>query len=436
MIKLIKVDDKNKAVITFEIKLDDTEWKEYQKKALQNEAKRIKVEGFRPGKAPLDVVKKQVHPEQLLFKACDRAVHTMVDELSKLPEFQKVDREVHPTPDLEVVEMTDEILKVAIKYFSIPKVSLPNYKKLDVKLEKVSITDKEIQDQIDQTLAREKMVSPKNGPIAKGDIAVFDFTGYKDDKKFDGGEALKYELEIGSNNFIPGFEDQMVGLKVGDQKDLKLSFPKSYHVADLAGQPVIFKVKINEVKKIEKPKFDDTFVKSLKINDVNTTAEFKDYIKKSINSFKQKDVSDKNIVAINKAIAKASKLEFEIPDVVLNDEIKNVSQRFTSTLESMKMKRSDYLKYIGLSEDEIQKQLATQARENVIVYSALDYINEIEKISLTDAEINEKFIELSKVYNTSVDKIKNVLGSEAAKDAFIHEKIMQKVIDWNLKKAK
>lgn len=437
MIKLIKMDDKNKNFVSFDIELEKQKWNEIQNKVLNDYAKNVKVEGFRKGKVPLSVAKKHVDPQHVLINSVDVAAKFILSKIDDLKEFKENKREVYAQPEADIIKLDENNLIIQFKYFENPVATIDNYKKLDVELISANVSDKEIDAEITNLLEQQKMISPKkDGIIKKGDLAVFDFTGYLNDKKFDGGEAKNYELEIGSNQFIPGFEDQMLGLKVGDEKDLNVSFPKDYHAKDLAGKPVIFKVKINEIKTISKPKLDDTFVKTLKFDNVSTVTELKKFIKERILDFKNREVDEKNLIAINMALAKEAKLSDEIPNVILNDEKSNIRHQFNQRLSQMKIKESDYLKYVNKTADELEKELNEQAKNNIIVYAALEYISKKEKVDITDEDLKQRYNELSKIYNISSKEVEEKLNKETLKDALFHEKLLKIIIDLNIKNKK
>lgn len=430
--KILKIDNK-KEKIEILTSLDSGKWKTLQDKEMKNAIKNIKVDGYRVGKVPPAIASKQVDIERVQFYAAQNAINEIGRLIDNDSEVKKLDKEVYPNPSVEITKMDADTLETKFIYFVMPEVTVGDYKKMDIKLEKSEVTDEEVENELNGLISKEKMFSNKeNGIIANTDKVVFDFKGMIDDVAFPGGTAEKYELEIGSGQFIPGFEDKMIGLKLNEEKDLNLSFPKEYHAKDLAGKDVVFKVKIHEIKQVSVPKVDDKFVKALKFNDINTVAELKIFIKDNILKFKEQKNKENNIVEINKGIVACSKIS-EIPKMMLDDEANKVSRELDKKLSQMKIKRADYLKMVGKTEADLNKEITEQGKSNIIVYSALDFISKKEKISITDKEIEEKIASIAQSYNKPVEEVKAQLNPEMLKEIFLHEKVIDCIIKYNTK---
>lgn len=423
--------------IVCSIELEKSEWADIIKKEKTKAAKNITIPGFRKGKVPESEAIKHVKVETILMDAANKAINNSIKELENNEKLKKIDVEVYPTPTVEIGKKFDENeFSFNVVYWELPKITIDKYKELKVSLETKKVTDEDVQKEIDAILAREKMLSKKeNGVIAKGDQATFDFTGSVDGKEFPGGKAEKYELEIGSNQFIPGFEEQMVGMKIGEEKDITVTFPKDYHAKELKGKEAVFKIKIHEVNTISKPKLDENIIKSLNLpdKDVKTPEQFKKFLKENMEKFFEQQAYEKNIPAINKAIFDQAKYE-NIPQIMIDDEKKEIEHQFKIKLEQMGVKVDDFLKMTGKSKQDIDKELDMQAKQNVVVYGALDYIIKKENLKLDDKTLQERYESLAKGYNKKVDEIKSLINEETLKESLLHESALLKLIEWNSKK--
>ena len=224
-------------------------------------------------------------------------------------------------------------------------------------------------------------------------------------------------------------------MKVGEERDLNLTFPKDYHVKDLANKPVVFKVKVKEISEVITPKVDDEFAKNLKFKGVNNLKDLRGYISNAILSFKLQQSNQRNIVLVNQAIYKNAKYD-EIPSVMIDDEMKRINEQFQNQLKQMNMKEDMYLNMIRKTKQDILKEMQEQAKSNVVVYGALDYIAQKEKIKVDESKIDDRYKLLSQTYKQSVDEIKKVLDHDAIKDVLMYEQALLDVINWNSKPAK
>lgn len=430
--KIIKTEVKDKKVIV-EVSADPKIWKQFQEKEMLNAAKNLKLDGFRKGKIPLAEAKKHIPAESVIINASRPMIDQIYGELNDSSEFDKITNEVYSTPSVEYKSVTTDELILLFIFFEFPKVKLGDYKKLKIEIIKPEVSDKEIDAEINSLLSKEKMFSTKDKSksIELNDMVTFDFKGFIDNKEFPGGSAENYELEIGSKSFIPGFEEKMIGLKINEEKDLELSFPKDYQARDFAGKNVIFKVKIHTIKTSTTPKLDDAFVKTLKFDGVKNAIDLKNYIKTRIFDFKHQDANEKNIVAVNKAIVEICKID-SIPEIMLEDEKTKIKNQLNQRLSQMKMKLEDYAKMTNKTMKEFDDEIALQAHNNIIVYSAIDQIAEIEKIKVSTKELDTKYEELSKMYKMTPAEIKKSLNSELLTELLLNELTIQKIISYNV----
>ncbi len=430
-----------KEKIVCSIELDSKEWAETIKKEKEKAAKKVKVPGFRPGKAPLAEAVKHVNIQAILLDAANKAIEDTVKKLDNNAELKKIDKEVFPTPSVEIGDKFDEKeFAFNVVYYVVPNITIDNYKKLGVELKQEKVTDEMVNNEIDSILAKEKMLTKKaDGTIAKGDSATFDFCGKVDGVAFPGGTAEKFELEIGSGQFIPGFEDQMIGMKVGEEKDLKVKFPKDYHADELAGKDAIFTVKVHEVNSVKKAELNEEIIKGLNLPDkeIKTPAQFKKFLKENMEKYFEQRAYETNLPMINKAIYDNSKVDgkaikdAKIPEIMINEEKKEISRQFGIKLEQMGVKFEDFLKMVGKTKEDINKELENQAKQNVVVYGALDYIIEKEKISVSEKTINERYEAIAKGYGKKVEEVKKLIDPEVLKESLVHEDALLKIMEWN-----
>ncbi len=425
--KVIKSEIKDKQLM-MTVAVDQKDWKAAIDKEVNKASKNVKVNGFRPGKAPKAEVLKHLNMPEILMHAATIVANGTLKDVLDSKEYEDAKINSYPTPALDITKISETELELVYTFYEFPEATVGDYTKMKVDIITPTVTDKEVDEEINRLLSREKMFSKKDGAIAKGDVAIFDFEGYIDGEQFPGGTAEKYELEIGSETFIPGFEDQMIGLKAGH-----LSFPKDYHARDFAGKEVIFKVKVHEVKSVTMPKLDDAFVKSLKIGEIKDVKGLKDYIKTNIFRFKTQDANEKNVMAINKALVGITKMT-EIPQIIIDDEARKIRTQLNQRLSQMNIKLEDYAKMTGKTMDDFNKEILEQAKNNIIVYGALDKISEKEKVEVTDKELNAKYEELATIYRAPVEEIKKSLDKDLLSELLLNELTIQKIISYYLKK--
>ena len=270
---MTKKSNKNEVVV----KIEGKEWKDALDKAFQERVKKVNVDGFRKGKVPRDIYEKKFGKESLYFPASDFVVESAY---KKALEQSKLVPVVQPSVDIKSVD--DSGIEFAFKIIVKPEVKIKKYKGLKVTPEKVKVTKEEIAHEMGHILERYTETRSKEGKVAKGDIAVIDFEGFKDGKPFAGGKAENYELEIGSNTFIPGFEDKVTGMSLNEEKDIELTFPKDYHSEDLKGAKATFKVKLNAIKEIVIPEINEDFFADLGMDDIKTEEELRKQVEETI----------------------------------------------------------------------------------------------------------------------------------------------------------
>ena len=392
-----------KNVHEIEIKLDK-EWQSALDATFKKKNKETKIDGFRKGAAPKDVYLKHFGIESLYMDAVDACITVAY---KKVLDEKKLVPVVEPKVDVTGISDSNVIFKFTI--ITKPDVTLGEYKNLKVKKEKVSVSDEEIKHEIEHL--REHLadvVVKEDGVIAEGDTAVIDFTGIVDGKEFDGGKGENYPLEIGSHSFIPGFEEGLIGLKAGEEKDLNLKFPENY-VEDLKGKDVTFKVKVNEVKMRVLPDVNEDFFKDLGYDDVKTEAELKEKIKEEIKHQKEHHAEDEFIDKCLEAAAKNMKVD--INEEIIEDEVHRMIDEYTRQLQMQGMNINDYYKMTGSSEADLRKLMEPEATKRVKYRYLIEGIADAEKLTFTKEEIDARAEELAKQFGITTDELIKAYGS-------------------------
>ncbi len=408
-----------KNIHEIEIKVDEKTWTKALDESFKKAQKNVKVNGFRKGKVPRNIFEKNFGIESLYEEAINIV---LPDSYSKAIEKDNLIPIIMPKIDIK--EVNEKGVTILFTITTKPEVKIKKYTQLGVKKEKVSVTKKEIDDQINSLLEKYADIVIKDGKIENGDIAVIDYEGFKDDVAFDGGKAENYPLEIGSNTFIPGFEEQLIGLKAGDEKDINVTFPNDYHAEDLKGAKVVFKVKVHEVKTKELPSMNEEFFKDLGYDDITTEEQLRDLIKVDLEAKKEYEIENKYV---DDLLAKAEEnTQVELPEELIEEEIHRMMHQYEDNLKMQGITLEMFYKFTNSNEDALKYQMREEATKRVKYRFMLEEIATIEKVEVTDKEADKEAEDLSKKYNmTKEELIKEFGGIEAIK----YELQMQKVID-------
>ncbi|MBP3799936.1 MAG: trigger factor, partial [Bacilli bacterium] len=295
------------------IKIEGSEWTKALDNAFTKEQKKVSVDGFRKGKVPRNIYEKKYGKESLFMPAAEevlqKAYEKAMTESDLIPVVQ---------PSVDIKDITENGVEFLFKIITKPEVKVKKYKGLNVKPEEVKVTKEEIEHRIGHLLEEYTELVTKEGKVVNGDVAVIDFEGFKDGVAFDGGKGENYSLEIGSNTFIPGFEDQIIGMKTGDEKEISVSFPEDYGVEDLKGQPVIFKVKVNEIKEKVTRELDKEFFEDLAMEGVDSKETLEKQIESEIKAQKEMENENKYIDTLLEEVAK--NVEVDIPQEMVDEE--------------------------------------------------------------------------------------------------------------------
>ena len=390
------------AIVELTVAFDSEEWKATQEKALDKLAKNVKIDGFRPGKAPAAMVRARVSKASVLEEATDMILQTKFVEILTEANVEPVAQ-----PALSVQKVDADELEVQILVPVKPQVELGEYKGLEVKKGRVTVTKKEIEEQLAnyQTQFAELTVK-EGGKVAKGDTAVIDFEGFVDGVAFEGGKGENYPLEIGSGSFIPGFEDQVIGMTVDKEQDIVVTFPEDYGAADLAGKEATFKVTVHEIKEKHLPEIDDELAKDVNIDGVETLDQLKDHIKANIKTRKESENENKFMDDLYKAIVASSKVEDS--DALLEQEQGLMLQEVEQNLQRQGLNFEVYQQFTGKSKDDIKEDIKPQAEERVKLNAILAAIIEEEKLAVSDEELETESKTIAEYYQKELDEVKKI----------------------------
>ena len=378
-----------------------------QKAYLKNKSK-ISVPGFRPGKAPRKIIEKE-YGESVFYEDAVNALYgPAIEDAVKEAELTLV-----TAPDVEVTEVSkDTGVKFKATCTTKPVVNIKDYKGIKVKKEVNAVTDEQVEHEIGHMLERNaRTISVDDRACQNGDDVVIDFEGFKDGVPFDGGKAEKFTLTLGSNQFIPGFEDQVVGHNVGDEFDINVTFPEDYQAKELAGAPVVFKIKLHEIKTTELPELDDDFVKDT--SDFNTVDELKADVRKKLEESAEKQADSKVESDIFEAVI--SKLEGEIPEVMYDNKVNDMINDLSARLSQQGIDLNTYLKFTGMTMDSLKTTYREQAEKQVKLRLALEKIVELENIEANDEDIDKEYANIAEHYKMPVDTVKQYIRPEDIK---------------------
>ena len=395
---------KNKNVHEVVIKIDGEVWANALTKAFEQKSKDVKVDGFRKGKVPRNIYEKNFGKESLFIPAADIVLQ---DAYMKAMEESKLIPIVQP--DVNLKDINEEGVEFTFKIITKPEVNVKKYKGLNVKPKKVEVTKEEIEHELSHVLEKYTELVTKEGKVENGNVAVIDFEGFKDGKAFDGGKGENYSLEIGSNTFIPGFEEQVIGMKNGEEKDINVSFPEDYGVEELKGAPVVFKVKVNEIKEKQTRELDKDFFEDLGMDGVDSKEKLEEEIEKSIKAQKEMDVENKYVDKILEEVSK--NVEVDIPEEMVNEEVDRLMKRFEEQMKMQGISLDVYYQFTKSTEADLRNQLEKEAYSNVLYRLMLEEIMNLEKIEVTMEDAEKEADELAKKYQMEKEEfLKNFGG--------------------------
>ncbi|MCG1526512.1 trigger factor [Staphylococcus epidermidis] len=388
--------------------------------AFKKVVKQINVPGFRKGKVPRPIFEQRFGVEALYQDAVDILLPEAYGEAIEETEINPV---AQPEVNVTQIEKGKDFIFEATVTVE-PEVKLGDYKGLEIEKQETDLSDEELQESIDHSLSHlAEMVVKEDGAVENGDTVNIDFSGSVDGEEFDGGQAEGYDLEIGSGSFIPGFEEQIEGMKTGDEKDVVVTFPEEYHAEELAGKEATFKTKVNEIKFKDVPELNDEIANELD-SEAESVDEYKENLRKRLSEQKATEAENtEKEEAINKATENAS---IDIPEAMINTELDRMIQEFGQRIQQQGLDLQTYYQISGQNEEQLRDQMKDDAEQRVKTNLTLTAIADEENIEVSDEDIDKELEKMSEQFNISVEDIKSTLGNT---DIVKNDVRIQKVID-------
>ena len=377
---------------TIEVKIEGKEWQDALDKAFKEANKKAKIDGFRPGHAPKEVFIKKYGEESLFMDAADKALQSAYVKVLE----ENKDLEIVTQPSVELKNVSKDALELTFKLILKPEFKLGDYKNLKVKKDKVEVTNEEVNSAIDEMKNRYAEVHVKDGKVEKGDTAVIDFEGFKDGVAFEGGKGENYSLKIGSNTFIPGFEDQIIGMSKGEEKDVKVTFPEDYHSEELKGAKATFKVKVNEVKETIIPSLNEEFFKDLNMEGVNDRASLESALKETLAARKEQQAEGEYVDKLLEKLSEQTKIE--LPEEMIGDEIHRMIHQYEDNLKMQGITLEQFYQFTNSNEDMLKEQMKDEAVKRIKYRLMLEEIIKLEKLTATDEEADKEASEIASKY--------------------------------------
>ena len=390
----------------FEIKIEGKQWEEALDSAYKKANKKAKIDGFRPGKAPKDVFLKKYGKEALYMDAADVAIEKAYEKMIK--ENEETVKELVARPDIELKNIDENGVEFKFILTLKPDVKLGKYKGLKVKKDKAEATKEEIEQAIEGIRQRYAENVLKEGKIENGDIAIIDFEGFIDGTPFEGGKGENYSLTIGSGTFIPGFEEQLIGLQSEDEKDVIVTFPKDYQAKELQDKEATFKVKVHEVKEIKVPELNKEFFEDLDMEGVDSKEALEAQISENIISHKESEIENKYMDALLEQAAKD--VEIDIPDVMIEEELNRMVDQYRQHLQMQGITLEQFFQFTNSDEQALRGQMKEEAEKRVTYRLMLEEIAKEEKIEISDKEAEKEAKKMAEKYQMEKDEFLKLFG--------------------------
>ena len=390
--------------------VDGEKWAEAYNKAFNKLAAKTSIDGFRKGKAPKNILKKVINPQSVCYEAVDEIAQSVLEEAIKEHSVELIDR-----PELNLGTVNETSCTFLFTCPVPPDVELGDYKNLGYHVEEVSVTDGDVEAELDKLKEQKAELEIKEeGELENGDISVIDYEGFKDGVPFEGGKGENFELTIGSGQFIPGFEEQLIGMKTEEEKEINVTFPENYHVEELKGQPVIFKVKLHEIKKKVLPELDEELIKDLKIENVNTLDELKEYYRANLLKSRKDWAENKALdEAINKLVEEAA---VEIPEVMINSMCDNMINEYGQQFMAQGLSMEQFRSMFGENVDGLRNAFRPEAEKRVKTNLCLNKLAELENLNVGAEDLEKYYSDLAETYSMPVEDVKKYIPESNAKE--------------------
>lgn len=407
---------KNTEKITIEIKGEA--WEKALDKSFKKNVKKANIDGFRKGNVTKDIYLKNYGIESLFE---DAYLAVVDDAFKEAQDKAKVKAEIQPSVDIKKIDKDG--ITFEFTFIGKPEVKLGQYKDLKVKKEKVAVTKEEVDAKINELREQFADITVKDGGVVEtGDTAVIDFVGEVDGKPLDGGSGENYPLEIGTNTFIPGFEDGVLGMKVDETKDLHLKFPENY-TKELAGKEVVFHVTLKEIKSRILPDIDENFFEDLGYDKVTNAEELAKEVENTIKEEKENEEKNRFLEEVLKQVSE--KMEVDVPEEIIDDEVHRMIHQWEEQLKSQGLTIDQYMEFTGTTHEDMHKQMEPEALRRVKYRYMLEAVSEAEKIEVTDEEVEKDIEEMATNYGISKEELVDAFGG---KDVLAYDSKMRKTL--------
>lgn len=386
------------------IKVEGQKWKEAQEKAYKKISQKVKVDGFRPGKAPKDVIIKKYGQMNLYIDAGDLCISDAYKQMIE----ENENLQIVTQPDMVLNHVDENAIEFKFILTLKPTVTLGKYTNLGIKKEEVEVTQEEIEETIHQMQHRYAEKVEKEGTVEEGDEVIIDFEGLKDGIPFDGGKAENYALTIGSNTFIPGFEEQLIGMKKEEEKEIHVTFPEDYHAEELKGQPVVFKIKLHEIKQTVIPEIGKEFFEDLGMEGIDSLEALQKQVKENIYAHKEMDAENKYMDELLETAAKEVKVD--IPEVMIKEEQDRMIKQYEENLKMQGLSLEQFYQFTAFNEEALRDQVKEESTKRVTYRLMLEEISKQEKIEISDEEADKEAEEMAAKYQIKKEELIESIG--------------------------
>ena len=425
--------ENNRIILTVEA--DASAWVKELAKTKKQLIKNLSIPGFRKGHAPQKIIDQSISINQVISSTLDKFINELANKFI-LEESSKHKDIIPNSLKIDLKNVDDKNLTLLFEFEKQPNIELNGYVKIDFNYQEPAASEKEINTEFKNAIKNDFMLSPKeDGIVAKGDMVKFDFDGYINNKPIDGGKANDYQLEIGSDLFIPGFEEQMIGLKKGDKKTIEVTFPKDYPAKEYSNKKAKFNLLIKEVNKITYPKIDKSYLSKFKLPNVENETQFKEYIKKEIIRVKSSNKKQELIKTVNEFIMKNTKYDY-LPDCYINSETKTIKENYEQQAKSQfKKKLDDAIIDLGFNSiDDFNKKIHEQAVNNIKFTLGMDKLIKLLNVKVTLQDVEKEITDSAKKFNVDVNELlKNQSIVSSIKQYILNDKIVTKLLEINEK---
>ncbi len=387
------------AKVELKVTLEGEKWETAKNKSFDKIASKVEIKGFRKGQAPKNLVRKQINEQQIILEAVESLAQEALINAIEEHHVELIDR-----PELKIDTLTNEKAEITFVCAVKPDVTLGQYKGLGYSVEEATVTDEDVENEISKIKEQKAELEIKeDGSVENGDTVVIDYAGFKDGVAFDGGTAENQELVIGSNTFIPGFEEQLIGMKSEEEKEINVKFPEDYHAEDLKGADAMFKVTVHEIKTKVLPELDEEIISSLNIKDVKTEEELRNYIKDALLKNRQNENENKATDELLDKVCEAATVE--IPEVMIENEVTDMLKEYEQRLMQQGLKLEQFYQFTGQTEADLRSNMRIDAEKKVKLRLVLEEVAKAENVEVTKEDINAEYENIANQYGMKTEDV-------------------------------